>query len=78
MKSSSLGVHNDDDGRKITIDDKHHLIGQWNFSNSNYISFPPCCFIWQFFVVCILCKTNSRTIYYVFRLMSVWLVITRG
>ena len=27
-KSSSLGVHNDDDGRKITIDDKYYLIGQ--------------------------------------------------
>jgi len=27
-KLSSLGVHNGDDGRKITIDDKHHLIGQ--------------------------------------------------
>jgi len=25
-KSASLGVHNDDDGRKITINDKHHLI----------------------------------------------------
>jgi len=28
MKSSSLGVHNDDGGQKITIDDKHRLIGQ--------------------------------------------------
>jgi len=27
-KSSSLGVHNEDNGRKITINDKHHLIGQ--------------------------------------------------
>jgi len=35
-KSSWLGAHNNNDGRKITIDDKHHLIGQYNFSNSNY------------------------------------------
>jgi len=27
-KLSLLGVHNDDDGRKITIDDNFHLIGQ--------------------------------------------------
>jgi len=25
---SLLGVHNDDDGRKIAINDKYHLIGQ--------------------------------------------------
>jgi len=36
MKSSSLGVHNKADGRKITINDKHHLIGQYNFSNSDF------------------------------------------
>jgi len=28
MKSSSLSVHNEDDRRKITINDKHHSIGQ--------------------------------------------------
>jgi len=27
-KSSSLGAPNEDGGRKITINDKHHLIGQ--------------------------------------------------
>jgi len=42
------------------------------------ISFLPCFSIWQFSVVCISCKTHSRTIYYVFRPMSVWLVIARG
>jgi len=26
-KSSSLSVHNEDDGRKITINNKHQLIG---------------------------------------------------
>jgi len=36
MKLSLLGVHNKDDGRKITVDDKYHLIGQYNFSNSDY------------------------------------------
>jgi len=42
------------------------------------ISFLPRFSIWQFSVVCILCTTHSRTIYCVFRPMSVWLVITRG
>jgi len=42
------------------------------------ILFLPCFFIWQFSAVCTLCKTHSRTIYYVFHPMSVWLVITRG
>jgi len=32
-----IGVHNNDDARKITIDDKYHLIGQSHFSNSNYL-----------------------------------------
>jgi len=28
MKSSSLGAPNEDNGRKIAISDKYHLIGQ--------------------------------------------------
>jgi len=35
-KSSSLGALNEDDGWKIAINNEHHLIGQYNFSNSNY------------------------------------------
>jgi len=27
-KLSSLGVHNKDNGQRVTINDKHHLIGQ--------------------------------------------------
>jgi len=30
VKLSLLGVHNNDDKQKITIDDKYHLIGQEN------------------------------------------------
>jgi len=37
MKSSLLGAPNEDDERKIAINDKRHiLIGRYNFSNSNY------------------------------------------
>jgi len=38
-KSFFLGVHIDDNGWKIAIEDKHHLIGQSNFNNSNHFSF---------------------------------------
>jgi len=41
------------------------------------ISILPCFYVWQFSAVCISCKTHSRTIHYVFRPTSVWLVITR-
>ena len=36
IKSCSLGAPTEDDGRKIAFNDKHHLIGQYNFSNSDY------------------------------------------
>jgi len=42
------------------------------------ISFLPRFSVWQFFAVCISCKTHSQTIYYAFHPTSVWLVITRG
>jgi len=32
----SLGAPNENDGWKIAINDKHHLIGQKNFNNGNY------------------------------------------
>jgi len=35
-KSCWLGVPTKDDGQKSAIDNKHHLIGQQNFSNSDY------------------------------------------
>jgi len=42
------------------------------------ILFLPHFSIWQFSAACISFKTHPRTIYYVYRPMSVWLVITRG
>jgi len=42
------------------------------------ISFLPLFSVWQFPAACITCKTHSRTIYYVFRPTSVWLVVARG
>jgi len=42
------------------------------------ISFLPRFSIWQFSAVSTLCKTHSRTICYVFRPTSVWLIKTRG
>jgi len=54
-KSSSLGVHNEDDGRKMTINDKHH------FSNSDY--FISIMFLGLAIFCCLYsCKTHSLTI----------------
>jgi len=33
-----LGASTEDDGRKSAIDDKDHLIGQYNISTSDYFS----------------------------------------
>jgi len=33
-----VGALTEDDGRKSTIDDNYHLIGQENFNNSDYFS----------------------------------------
>jgi len=57
--------------KKTAINDKHYLIGQL------IISFLPRFSVSQLSAVCISYKNHSRTIYYVFRPTSVWLVITK-
>jgi len=62
-----LGVQNDDDdGWKITIIDKHHLIGQQNFSNSNYFIFIT--FLCLAIFCCLYLMQDSFTDY----LLCVW------